>query len=132
MVPGIEISRTYNLGTLIILVWMRIMGRKKTPSSQIPWRIRKNLQFWKIFDFEGVSPYTKWSISVPRFRRYFPTDSTQVTQNFSIGMISDAKSDGIKIFRKFENFTISRNKVRVQPLGHIFGIRRQNSIRIRL
>ena len=115
MVPEIEIFRTYNFRTLIILVWMRIMGRKKTPSSQIPWRIRKNLQFWKIFDFEGVSPYTSWSISIPRFRRYLRTDSTQATQNFSIGIISDAESDGNKIFRKLKNFSISRNKVRVQP-----------------
>ena len=39
----------------------------------------------------------------------------QATQNFSIGMMSDAESDGNEIFGKFENFTISRNKVRVQP-----------------
>ena len=115
MVPEIEIFRTYNFRTLIILVWMRIMGRKKTPSSQIPWRIRKNLQFWKILDFEGVLPYTSWSISVTSFRRYLPTDSTQVTQNFTIGVIFDADSDGNDIFRKFENFTIFRNEVRVQP-----------------
>ena len=116
MVPEIEIFRTYNFRTLIILVWMRIMGRKKTSSSQIPWRIRKNLQFWKILDFEGVLPYTSWSISVTSFRRYLPTDSTQVTQNFTIGVIFNAESDGIDIFRKFENITIFWNKVRVQPI----------------
>ena len=115
MVPEIEIFRTYNFRTLIILVWMRIMGRKKTPSSQIPWRIRKNLQFWKIFDFEGVLPYTNWSISVTCFRPYLRTDSMQATQNFSIGVILDVESDGNEIFWKFENFTIFRNKVRVQP-----------------
>ena len=117
MVPEIEIFRTYNFRTLIILVWMRIMGRKKTPSSQIPWRIRKNLQFWKILDFEGVLPYTSWSISVTSFRRYLPTDSTQVTQNFTIGVIFNAESDDIDIFRKFENITIFWNKVRVQPIS---------------
>ena len=55
-------------------------------------------------------------ISVPRFRRFLRTDSTQATQNFTIGVILDAESDGTKIFWKLENFTISRNKVRVQPL----------------
>ena len=39
----------------------------------------------------------------------------QATQNFSIGVILDAESDGNEIFWKFENFTISRNEVRVQP-----------------
>ena len=58
------------------------------------------------FDFEGVSPYTSWSISVTSFRRYLPTDSTQVTQNFSIGVMIDAESDGNEIFWKLENFTI--------------------------
>ena len=72
--------------------------------------------FGKNYDFEGVSPNTRSPISVPRFRRYLRTDSTQVTQNFSIGVILDAKSDGNEIFLKLENFTISRNKVRVQPL----------------
>ena len=41
----------------------------------------------------------------------------QATQNFSIGVILDAESDGIKIFWKLKNFTISRNKLRVQPLA---------------
>ena len=39
----------------------------------------------------------------------------QATQNFSIGVILDAESDGIEIFWKLGNFTILRNKVRVQP-----------------
>ena len=65
--------------------------------------------------FEGLSPYTRLSISVPRFRRFLQTDSTQATQNFSIGVILDAESDGNEIFLKLENFTISRNKLRVQP-----------------
>ena len=37
-------------------------------------------------------------ISEPRFQRYLGTDSMQATQNFSIGVILDAKSDGIEIF----------------------------------
>ena len=82
MVPEIENSRTYNLRTRVILAWMRIMERKKTPSKSFPWRIRCNFYFWKNFDFEGVSPYTNWSISIPRFRRYLRTDSTQATQKF--------------------------------------------------
>ena len=55
-------------------------------------------------------------ISVPRFRRFLRTDSTQATQNFTIGVILDAESDGTKIFWKLEHFTILRNKVRVQPI----------------
>ena len=77
--------------------------------SAATFRFRKN------FDFERVSPYTKLMISVPRFRRFLRTDSTQATQNFTIGVILDAESDGTKIFWKLEHFTILRNKVRVQP-----------------
>ena len=40
----------------------------------------------------------------------------QATQNFSIGVILDAESDGYEIFWKLGNFTILRNKVRVQPI----------------
>ena len=119
MVPEIENSRTYNLRTRVILEWMRIMERKKTPSKSFSWRIRSKFYFWKNFDFEGVSPYTRSPILIPRFRRYLRTDSTQETQNFSIGVILDAESDGNEIFWKLENFTISRNKVRVQPLSKI-------------
>ena len=78
-------------------------------------KLSPTFSFGKKFDFEGVSPYTRSSISVPRFRRFLHTDRTQATQNFSIGVISDAKSDGNEIFSKLKNFTISRNKVRVQP-----------------
>ena len=38
--------------------------------------------FGKNYDFEGVSPNTRSPISVPRFRRYLRTDSTQATQKF--------------------------------------------------
>ena len=55
MVPEIEIFRTYNFRTLTILVWMRIMGRKKNsvqPNSmknpQKP-SVLKNLRFWRSF-----------------------------------------------------------------------------------
>ena len=60
-------------------------------------------------------------ISVPRFRRFLRTDSTQATQNFTIGVILDAESDGTKIFWKLEHFTILRNKVRVQPIEDWLG-----------
>ena len=49
-------------------------------------------------DFEGVSPDTRSPISVQRFRRFLGADSTQATQNFSIGVILDAESDGNEIF----------------------------------
>ena len=71
--------------------------------------------FGKNRDFERLIPYTRSPISVPHFRRYLQPDSTQATQNFSIGVIFDAESDGIEIFWKLKTFTISRNKVRVQP-----------------
>ena len=75
-----------------------------------------SFSFGKKFDFEGLSSYTRTPISVSRFRRFLQTDSTQATQNFTIGIILEAESDGNEIFRKLKNLTISRNKVRVQPL----------------
>ena len=84
------------------------VNRSKSVLVQVSVKVRT-------FDFEGVSPFTSSLISVARFRRYLCTESTQASQNFSIEVILDAKSDGNEIFRKFENFTIIRNKVRVQP-----------------
>ena len=92
------------------------MERKKLGPTVFRGESAAIFSFGKNRDFERLIPYTRSPISVPHFRRYLQPDSTQATQNFSIGVIFDAESDGIEIFWKLKNFTISRNKVRVQPI----------------
>ena len=122
MVPEIENSGTDNFRTRIILAWLRILDSKKHGPTVFHGESAATFSFGKNPDFEGVSPYTRSPISVQRFRQFLGADSTQATQNFSIGVILDAESDGNEFFLKLENFTISRNKLRVQPYQMISGM----------
>ena len=65
----------------------------------------------KVFHFGHFLRYFSLLLVIEYFHQYLRPRIAWAAKNFDSGLIFDDKSHGHKIFSKFENFTLSRNKV---------------------